>query len=118
MYEILNDEGAVINRIVADEAFVQAHYPGHYRLVPEPPVVIPKRKILTRYEFRALFTIEEKAAIITAAKTDPIIEVFNTDMMAAEEINLDYPDVTQGLAYLVALNLITQQKMDDILGGV
>jgi len=77
-----------------------------------------KRKILTRYEFRALFTIEEKAAIITAAKTDPIIEVFNTDMMAAEQIDLTYPDVTQGLAYLVAHGLITQQKMDNILAGV
>lgn len=34
-YEILNDAGAVINTVIADAAFVEAHYPGHYRLVPE-----------------------------------------------------------------------------------
>ena len=35
-YEILDDSGAVINTIIADEAFVEAAYPGHYRLVPPP----------------------------------------------------------------------------------
>ena len=35
-YEILNDQGDVINTIVADQAFVEEAYPGHYRLMPEP----------------------------------------------------------------------------------
>ena len=35
-YEILDDAGAVINTIIADEAFVEQVYPGHYRLVPPP----------------------------------------------------------------------------------
>ena len=35
-YEILDDQGDVINTIIADEAFVEEAYPGHYRLVPPP----------------------------------------------------------------------------------
>jgi hypothetical protein len=30
-YEILNDAGEVVNTIVADQAFVDEHYPGKYR---------------------------------------------------------------------------------------
>ncbi|WP_050408724.1 hypothetical protein [Massilia sp. NR 4-1] len=32
-FEILDAKGAVLNRIVADEAFVQANFPGKYRRV-------------------------------------------------------------------------------------
>jgi len=35
-YEILDDEGKVINTIVADPSFVEANYPGKYRLVVDP----------------------------------------------------------------------------------
>lgn len=34
-YQILNDDGAVINRIVADEAFVRLNFPGHWRAEPD-----------------------------------------------------------------------------------
>ena len=36
-YEILDNAGNVVNTIVADEAFVEQFYPGHYRELPEPP---------------------------------------------------------------------------------
>lgn len=35
-YEILNDSGDVINTIIADAAFVEQAYPGHYREVVPP----------------------------------------------------------------------------------
>jgi hypothetical protein len=41
-YEILDDEGNVINVIVADEAFVEEHHPNRYRLVPQPPAPEPE----------------------------------------------------------------------------
>ena len=77
----------------------------------------PPKRILTKYEFRSLFTVAQKAAILVASKTDPIIEVFNTDMMAADEINLDYPDVTAGLDYLISLNLIPAELKNQIING-
>lgn len=36
IYEILNDKDDVINRIVAEQWFVEKYYPGRYRLEPEP----------------------------------------------------------------------------------
>jgi hypothetical protein len=38
IYQILDDSGHVINTVVADEAFVEYAYPGHYQLAPEPPL--------------------------------------------------------------------------------
>lgn len=35
-FEILDDKGAVINRIVADQAFVDKVHPGKHRALPEP----------------------------------------------------------------------------------
>lgn len=34
-YEILDQSGSVVNRIVADESFVEQHYPGQYRLIDD-----------------------------------------------------------------------------------
>lgn len=35
IYEILNDQNEVINRIVASEWFVEKYYPDRYRLAEE-----------------------------------------------------------------------------------
>jgi hypothetical protein len=117
IYEILDDKGKVINRINADLEFVTKNYPGKFKDVTPPPVVESRRKQLTRYEFRALFTFAEQVAITTAAKADVAVEVFMTSMGVAEVIDLDYPETAQGLGYLVKLGLIKQEKMDDILKG-
>ena len=39
-HEILNDEGEVINIIVADRNFVETHYQGKYREFKEDPEVL------------------------------------------------------------------------------
>lgn len=63
IYEILNDDGEVINTIIADEAFVEKKHHGHYRLVgPEPIVSIPPEKME-----------EEKIADATAAAIAKLI---------------------------------------------
>lgn len=47
IYEILNDAGVAINKIVADHAFVESQFPGHWRVAAgeqpdvEMPVAIP-----------------------------------------------------------------------------
>lgn len=38
IYEILNDAGNVVNRIVAEAEFVESVYPGRYRLAADQPV--------------------------------------------------------------------------------
>ena len=116
-YEILDDNGKVINTILADLAFVEKVYPKHYREVEEAPIPEPKKMTLTRYEFRSLFDFAELVAITTAAKTDVVVEVFLESMRVAEEIDLTYAETKAGLGYLVDNKFITQEKMDNILKG-
>lgn len=40
-YEILDEEGNVVNTIVADQQFVDANHPNSYREVSEPVIDIP-----------------------------------------------------------------------------
>jgi hypothetical protein len=75
----------------------------------------PKR-ILTRYEFRSLFTKAEQVAITAAKKTDVIIEVF-MDSAENPTIDLDFPDVAEGLDYLISQNLIPAEKKEQIING-
>lgn len=116
VFEILDDKGKVINTINADLAFVEEHYPGHYRDVTPPPTPEPMKRILTRFQFRSLFTFAEMVAITTAAKTDVGVEVFMKSMEVAEEVDLDYPEVAQGLDYLILRELIPPEKKQQILG--
>ena len=56
--------------ILADEAFMDAHYPGDYTLLPDDAPVMPQR-VLSKLGFRNRFTAAEKAAIEFAAIDDP-----------------------------------------------
>lgn len=114
IYEILDDAGAVINRIIADEAFVEANYPGHYRLVgSEPtPYVTP---IITKVAFRFRFTDAEYVNILTAAKTDVEVAAWVETFNMVTQINLDDQRTKDGVANLVSKNLLTQPRADEIL---
>jgi len=35
IYEILDEKGMVVNRVVADSGFMEKNYPGRYRVVVE-----------------------------------------------------------------------------------
>jgi hypothetical protein len=60
IYEILNKEGKVINRIIAEPDFVEKKYPGLYRdITPEPEIVIEEEKAPVK-------TLEEKVDELTA----------------------------------------------------
>lgn len=39
--QILDDEGNVINTIIASEEFAEAHYPGRWRVEPTPEEPAP-----------------------------------------------------------------------------
>jgi hypothetical protein len=114
IYEILDDAGAVINLIIADEAFVEANYPGHYRLVgPEPaPYVAP---IITKVAFRFRLTDTEYVGILNAAKTDIEVAAWVETFNMVSQINLDDQRTKDGVANLVSKNLLTQPRADEIL---
>ena len=77
---------------------------------------IPPKKILSKFEFNSKFTLEELVAITDAAKTDTTVAVLFNKFNIADEINLDDPTVSYGLSLLVGKSLLTQERMNTILG--
>jgi hypothetical protein len=115
IYEILNDAGEVINTILADEAFVEQYYPGHYRLVGPEPAPPPPPPIITKLAFRYRMTDQEYVGILTAAKTDVEVAAWVETFNMVSQINLDDPRTKSGLDMMVSKGLLTQQRETEIL---
>lgn len=117
IYEILNDVGEVINTIIASQEFVDAEYPGHYRLVgPEPaPLTPPVLPIITKLAFRYRMTDQEYVGILTAAKTDVEVAAWIETFNMVSQVNLDDPRTKSGLDMMVSKGLLTEQRETEIL---
>ena len=115
IYSILDDDGNVINTILADEAFVEQHHPGRYQLVgPDPAPVRPR--IVTRLAVINRFTDAEYVGILTAAKTDVAVQAWKERLDVAMQIDLDNERTQAGAALLVAKGLLTQERADALIG--
>lgn len=90
-YEILNDNGEVINTIVADESFVQEHYPEKYRLLPENPDII-------------LMQLSQEAR----AKRDGLLMA--TDWIVIKSLETSSPVPAEYLTYRQALRDLPSQS--------
>jgi hypothetical protein len=114
IYEILNNNGQVVNTIVADQAFVDAEYPGHYRLVGADPTpyVSP---IVTKLAFRFRMTDAEYVGILAAAKTDIEVAAWVETFNMVNQINLDDSRTKSGLDMMVTKTLLTAQRATEIL---
>jgi hypothetical protein len=75
-------------------------------------------KIYTRYEFRNLFTQEEKVAIYTEANTNINLKIALDDLASAEYIELLKQETVDYMNYLVYLGLISQTRFDEIYEGL
>lgn len=66
-------------------------------------------------EFWAEFTTTEQAAISTS--TDQTVSLIRTNLaMWRGAVNADHPQITQGIAYLTGIGLITPARASEILG--
>lgn len=70
----------------------------------------------TSYQFFLRFTAEERAAFRTAALTDPNVADFQQLAQAAQEVISNDPMTVAGMNYLVSVNLLTEQRKNEILG--
>lgn len=115
IYNILDDSGNVINTILAEEAFVESVYPGHYVLVgpeptpPTPPPIITKISLLTR------LTDEEYVGILVAAKVDVEVEAWKNKFDTTGTVNLEDTRTITGMNLLVSKGLLTQERATEIL---
>ncbi len=84
------------------------------KTITNPP---PQTKRITKLAMRQRFTIPELIAILTASKTDPMVEVLLGNMQVATFIDLARTDTVQGIGYLAQQGLITPQRMGEILNN-
>ena len=112
-YEILDDNGNVINTIVASEEYVIENYPGHYREVADPPPVYTW--IITKLSMISRFTNAEYVGILSAKKTDVTVEAWYDAFYAASQVNLKDQRCIDGVNFLVSKNLLTQARANQIL---
>ena len=88
---------------------------------PEPAAenIVPTTQAsitpLTKLAFMNRFTMEELAAIYTAAKTEVLVEVFLDKLKIAEEVNLADAQTIGGLQALAASGLLTETRVQEIL---
>lgn len=79
---------------------------------PEPPT--PSWGSL---EFLRRFTRDERIAVRTAAKNDPVVEDMLSLIDKSDSIKANDPDVVQGMQYLVDQGHITASRRNAILAA-
>lgn len=79
-----------------------------------PAAPLPQ-KVITKLTFMNRFTMEELAAIYTAAKTEVMVEVFLDKLKLAEEVNLADSQTIAGLEALAASGLLTEARVQEVL---
>ena len=86
--------------------------------VPAPYVAPPPPPVMLDYlQFRSLFTSAENTAIMTAATTNHLVLDWLLQAAGAGSINLSDPLVTQGLAFLVGVGILTSDREAAILAN-
>ena len=118
MKYLINSTG---NTILADLAFVEAHYPGDFTEIVEPPAPVPSVRRLSKLAYMNRFTDAELAGIYAAAKTVVAVEVwlakFNATTPEADgtSIDLDDPRTIAGLQGMEAAGLLAAGRAAEIL---
>lgn len=71
---------------------------------------------ISKVAFRNRFTLAEKVAIYTAAKTDPLVQIMIDDIAAVTTgVDLDFPSLVDGLGYLVQTGILTTERAAEMV---
>lgn len=87
---------------------------------PLPPAPAAGARTITSLAFRRRFTPEERAAITLAASRgleqgDATLQLWLDDVNAADGVNLDHTEVSEGLQGLVQAGLLAPDRVAAIL---
>lgn len=100
-----------------EEALAYANSATLYFSMPEVEAPIAVKTKVGAIEYKLLFTAQERLAIKTS--TDPIIqdlyEITNDTRLT--EIDLSLKSTKEAIAYLVSVDVLTQERADQILRG-
>lgn len=113
-YEILNEQGEVVNRISATAEYMQANYPeGSYNLIDTPiePTVVPKA-ISMRQARRALFSAGLLASVEAAIQALP--EPPKTEAIIEWEYSNEVQRYNGFVSQIAPLLSLTEQDLDNL----
>jgi len=71
--------------------------------------------IITKLSFRYRLTDQEYVNILTAAKTDVEVMAWIETFNMVSQVNLEDPRTNSGLQMMVAKNLLTEERVNEIL---
>lgn len=80
-----------------------------------PVPAVEKPTTLSKYAFSQRFKSDEMIGILALRNTDPAVGLFLQLMDYAQEIDLDDANIKSGIAYLVTLGKLTQDRATVIL---
>ena len=85
----------------------------------EQEAVVPQAvgKILDHIDFYNLFTIDELAAVYTAAKENVYLQIFLDKIKVSKKIVMNDPDVITGLGLLMQTGVLTDERRQAILAS-
>lgn len=72
-----------------------------------------KTHCISKLEFMNRFTLEEQISIFSS--NDPVVKVLDKQNQTSEFIDLEDPKTQQGVGYLYNVNIITVDRMNEIL---
>jgi hypothetical protein len=84
--------------------------------VPVAPEMPPQRRVVSALVFLDRLTQAERIAIRRAARANEKLEDWLDMLRAAQEVDLDDPRTTGGMAAIVDAGLLTAARRDEILG--
>ena len=86
-------------------------------VIPEPVAPVPPK--VSPVEFMLLFTSPERVAIKARRATDPIIDDWLDIVQDPRltHVDLALQSTQDALAYLVSLDILTEERRDEILSG-
>jgi hypothetical protein len=114
IFEIYDQNGAVVNTILASLEFVQENYPGHFKYVGEEPKPVEPR-IITKTAMLTRFTDDEFVGVLVDARTDAEVEAWYAKFNAATTIDLDDSRTKTGVTMLYIKSLLSEERATAIL---
>jgi len=93
-------------------------------------IIIPKKELYTKFDFRQLFTFQERVKLDSYERTinnqeiseevkeerKAIMKTIMTDLSLVNAVNIKHESIASYIAYFVECNLISKERLDEILG--
>ena len=111
-------DGNSVPSLTVGHGVLDANPPQPSWALPDRPIEPPPRNtILTRLQFRNLFTDSEKVAIYQLAESNIQVKIWLDDVTNSEFIELFSEQTVSGIQGLKLMGVLTQELVNEILNA-